>query len=123
VVVLVYVLLFVMLEPREPPPRSSYAFSSHSVLEDAADVDVDMQEPEVEQDEDADEESKINKGGRPVQIKQTTVISENRMCFPAWTDDEIRQCDVRTLVEEIMYYLLFVIYYYSVIVQMSIITN
>jgi hypothetical protein len=120
VVVLVYILLFVVLEPPPKPrnPRSSggggFSFCGKAPVDDLKLVaDIDEDDPA----DDQDEEGKRRKGGRPTTLKKTLVISDHRMCFPPWTEDEMKECDVRKLVEEIMYNycLLFVIHYYSVI--------
>jgi hypothetical protein len=117
VVVLVYILLFVVLEPPPKPhsPRpSSFDFCGKAPVDDLQLVaDIDEDDSAV----DEDEEGKRRKGGRPTMLKKTLVISDHRMCFPPWTEDEMKDCDVRKLVEEIMYNycLLFVIHYYSVI--------
>jgi hypothetical protein len=59
------------------------------------------------------EEKKKNVGGRPVSAKDTTVITRGRNFYEPWSEEEVRNCDVRTVVEDIMYvyYLLFIIYY------------
>ena len=59
------------------------------------------------------EEKKKNVGGRPVSAKDTTVITRGRNFYEPWSDEEVKQCDVRQAIEEIMYvyYLLFIIYY------------